>query len=93
VLTIARDLDMTNGVVFRDGALYVAEVSRFLRCGAPRNVCDLDCEDFAPIVPMNRDGTVAGRPADLLVMADGSLLVSDDRADATDRVTCSPLPV
>ncbi len=31
VLTIARGLNMPNGVAFRDGALYVAEVSRVLR--------------------------------------------------------------
>lgn len=31
VLTIARDLDRPNGVAFRGGALYVAEVGRVLR--------------------------------------------------------------
>lgn len=31
VVTIARGLDMPNGVAYRDGALYVAEVSRVLR--------------------------------------------------------------
>ncbi len=31
VLTIARGLTMPNGVAFRDGALYVAEVNRVLR--------------------------------------------------------------
>jgi glucose/arabinose dehydrogenase len=31
VLTIARGLNMPNGIAFRDGALYVAEVSRVLR--------------------------------------------------------------
>jgi glucose/arabinose dehydrogenase len=31
VLTIARSLNMPNGVAFRDGALYVAEISRILR--------------------------------------------------------------
>ena len=31
VITIARGLDMPNGVAFRNGALYVAEVSRVLR--------------------------------------------------------------
>ncbi len=31
VLTLAKDLHMPNGVAFRDGALYVAEVSRILR--------------------------------------------------------------
>jgi glucose/arabinose dehydrogenase len=99
VLTIARGLDMPNGVAFRDGALYVAEVSRILRfddiesrldappeavliarlptekhhgwrylgfgpdgklytpIGAPCNVCDRDREDFATIVRMNPDGS------------------------------------
>jgi len=31
VITIARGLTMPNGIAFRDGALYVAEVSRVLR--------------------------------------------------------------
>lgn len=31
VITIAQGLDMPNGVAFRNGALYVAEVSRILR--------------------------------------------------------------
>ena len=31
VLTIAKDLNVPNGVAFRDGSLYVAEVSRILR--------------------------------------------------------------
>lgn len=31
VLTLAQDLNTPNGVAFRDGALYVAEVSRILR--------------------------------------------------------------
>jgi len=31
VLTIARGLDSPNGVAFRDGSLYVAEISRVLR--------------------------------------------------------------
>jgi glucose/arabinose dehydrogenase len=34
VTTIARNLDMPNGVAFRDGSLYVAEVSRVLRFDA-----------------------------------------------------------
>ncbi len=34
VLTIARGLNMPNGVAFKDGALYVAEVSRVLRFDA-----------------------------------------------------------
>jgi glucose/arabinose dehydrogenase len=31
VFLLARDLDMPNGVAFRDGALYVAEVNRVIR--------------------------------------------------------------
>jgi len=31
VYTIASGLDSPNGVAFRDGALYVAEISRILR--------------------------------------------------------------
>jgi len=31
VLTIARDLNSPNGVAFRDGSLYVAEITRILR--------------------------------------------------------------
>jgi len=31
VITVATDLNMPNGVAFRDGALYVAEVDRILR--------------------------------------------------------------
>lgn len=31
VITVARGLNMPNGVAYRDGALYVAEVSRILR--------------------------------------------------------------
>ncbi len=31
VITIARGLNMPNGVAFRDGALYVAEINRILR--------------------------------------------------------------
>ena len=34
VITIARGLNLPNGVAFRDGALYVAEVSRILRFDA-----------------------------------------------------------
>jgi glucose/arabinose dehydrogenase len=36
VLTVARGLRMPNGVAVRDGALYVAEVSRILRFDGPR---------------------------------------------------------
>jgi glucose/arabinose dehydrogenase len=34
-----------------------------------------------------RDGKAWGRPVDLLVLPDGSLLVSDDRAGAIYRIT------
>jgi glucose/arabinose dehydrogenase len=35
------------------------------------------------------DGKVTGRPVDILVMPDGSLLVSDDRAGAIYRISYS----
>ncbi|MDD5772691.1 MAG: sorbosone dehydrogenase family protein [bacterium] len=31
IITIAKDLNMPNGVAFKDGALYVAEINRILR--------------------------------------------------------------
>ena len=34
-----------------------------------------------------QDGEAWGRPVDVLVMPDGALLVSDDRADAIYRIT------
>ena len=34
-----------------------------------------------------KDGEVSGRPVDVLQMPDGSLLVSDDRANAIYRIT------
>jgi glucose/arabinose dehydrogenase len=37
-----------------------------------------------------RGGTAWGRPVDLLVMPDGALLVSDDRAGVVYRITYSP---
>lgn len=36
---------------------------------------------------LQRDGTVIGRPVDLLQLADGSLLVSDDRAGVIYRIS------
>jgi glucose/arabinose dehydrogenase len=36
---------------------------------------------------LQADGTVVGRPSDVLVMPDGSLLVSDDQANAIYRIT------
>jgi len=39
---------------------------------------------------LQADGTVAGRPVDLEVLPDGSLLVSDDHADRLYRITYQP---
>ena len=36
---------------------------------------------------LDSDNTWWGRPADVLVMPDGSLLISDDQADAIYRIT------
>jgi glucose/arabinose dehydrogenase len=38
---------------------------------------------------LNSDGSVWGRPVDVLAMPDGALLVSDDRAGAIYRITYS----
>lgn len=32
VLVLAENLDIPNGVTFRNGSLYVAEISRVIRC-------------------------------------------------------------
>jgi glucose/arabinose dehydrogenase len=34
-----------------------------------------------------KDGSASGRPADVLVLPDGSLLVSDDKAGRIYRIT------
>jgi len=190
VITIAKGLNMPNGVAIRDGALYVAEVSRVLRfdgidnrltnppqpiiiyadfpqatyngwkfiafgpdgklyvpIGAPCNICNRG-DPYASITRMDPDGTgfeifargirntvgfdwhpvtkelwftdngrdwlgddkppdelnravkyevfakgwrheavTWGRPVDLLVLPDGSLLVSDDKAGAIYRIS------
>ena len=39
---------------------------------------------------LGENGSVSGRPVDLLIMPDGSLLVSDDKAGAIYRVSHSP---
>ena len=39
-----------------------------------------------------KDGAVSGRPVDLLVLADGSMLISDDKAGRIYRIT-HPLPL
>lgn len=51
VKTIARGLDSPNGVAFRDGALYVAEVSRVLRFDAIESRLD---NPPPPVVVYNR---------------------------------------
>ncbi len=44
---------------------------------------------YTPFVSgwLKPDGTVTGRPVDLLQLPDGSLLVSDDKAGAIYRIT------
>jgi len=39
---------------------------------------------------LQADQTVAGRPVDLEVLPDGSLLISDDHADRLYRITYRP---
>ena len=131
VVTIAKDLNMPNGVAFRNGSLYVAEVDRILRydkiekrihstpkpvlvsdkfpndrhhgwkyiaigpdemlyvpVGAPCNIC----EKNDPRYEIFADGWLTrnkawGRSVDIIVINDGSLLVSDDRAGVIYRIT------
>lgn len=52
VVTIARDLNMPNGVAFRDGALYVAEVNRVWRYD------DIEAKLDAPPTPVLVNGTL-----------------------------------
>lgn len=68
--------------------------------GAPRNICNPGAP-YASILRMNADGSgretfasgwlqgesARGRPADVLVLSDGSLLVADDHAGAIYRIT------
>ena len=41
---------------------------------------------------LNKDGSAWGRPVDVLVMPDGALLLSDDRADVIYRISRSAKP-
>lgn len=76
------------------GALFVAEHGSWNRSmpdGYRVMVARLDGNQVTSYTPfvegfLGRDGRVAGRPADVLVLPDGSLLVSDDASDAIFRV-------
>ena len=50
-----------------------------------RRVEEFEVEPFA--TGFNRGDDVFGRPVDLLVLADGSMLVSDDTSDAIYRIS------
>ena len=54
VVTIASGLNMPNGVAFRDGALYVAEVSRILRFDAIEDRLDDLRTPLRPVVVTDR---------------------------------------
>ena len=66
-MVLAEGLNMPNGVAFRNGHLYVAEVHRVIRfgpdkklyvpVGAPCNVCWENDRRFATIMRMNADGS------------------------------------
>ncbi len=93
VITVAKGLNTPNGVAFRDGSLYVAEVNRILRYDGietrlrnpPSPV--MISSQFSSDSHHGWKYMVWGRPVDLLVMLDGSLLVSDDRANTIYRIT------
>ena len=92
-VTIAEGLNMPNGVAFRDGALYVAEVNRVLRYdGIGYRITLVRLENtravsYTTFAEGWLQGSKAwGRPVGVLVMPDGALLVSDDRAGAIYRI-------
>jgi glucose/arabinose dehydrogenase len=102
---LASSLDMPNGVAFRDGALFVAEVGRILiaehgswnrseKIGYRVMVARLKGSRVTEVKPFIKgwlQGERAwGRPVDVLVVPDGSLLVSDDHAGAIYRVIYRP---
>jgi glucose/arabinose dehydrogenase len=82
------------------GALFVAEHgswNRSRRDGYRVMVAHLDGNrvvSYQPFIEgfLGRNDVVFGRPADVLVMPDGSLLVSDDSSDAIYRVRWNGLP-
>ena len=76
------------------GAVFIAEHgswNRSVRDGYRVMVARLDGDTVTSYTPfiegfLGRNDAVLGRPADVLVLPDGSLLVSDDAADAIYRV-------
>lgn len=93
VVEIATGLDSPNGVAWRDGALYVAEISRILRYDAIDDHLDHLDHPPAPVVVRDDDphdahhGKAWGRPVDVEVAHDAALLVSDDLAGAVYRIS------
>ena len=129
VITIAEGLNMPNGVAFRNGALYVAEVNRILRyeniekslgmkfytgkqfpAQYDNQIFIAEHGSWNRSIPVGyritlvnlaknkptkyvvfaegwlQGDTAWGRPVDILVMPDGALLVSDDRAGVIYRI-------
>ncbi|MBT9515629.1 MAG: sorbosone dehydrogenase family protein [Methyloversatilis discipulorum] len=76
------------------GAVFIAEHgswNRSVRDGYRVMVARLDGDTVTSYTPfvegfLGRNDAVSGRPADVLVLPDGSLLVSDDASDAIYRV-------
>jgi len=103
VVTIASDLNMPNGVAFRDGHLYVAEYrhqifiaehgswNRSKKIGYRVSLVTLENNHAIGYTPFARGWKIEegfwGRPVDLLVMPDGALLISDDYRGAIYRVS------
>lgn len=88
---VASGLTLPAGVAYRDGSLYVSAVSRLGKVGYRISTVRLEGdkavahETFAS--GWLQGQSTWGRPADVLVLPDGSLLVADDYADAIYRIT------
>ena len=65
VVTLASDLNMPNGVAFRNGALYVAEVDRILRFEQPPHQRHAEAR-MVDVGVAGDDDDVAGIPAERL---------------------------
>ncbi len=86
--------DFRNQIIFVEHGSIPAQRPKLPRIGFRLMLARLDAsgkkvtkdEPFAEGW-LQADGTVWGRPADVLVMPDGSVLVSDDQANAIYRIT------
>ena len=60
-----------------------------MTCSAVMVPCSVTTDHWPFASGFNRGDTVYGRPVDLLVLDDGSMLISDDQAGAIYRLSYS----